>query len=159
MSLWGIVSLKSVRQTFLEGVLSLWMIFQDIGRQESADKFVGKIVLFSRIIKKHTCFLYPFIWFKHTCLGSNVCVLTVFKNLNIVYICNKLFLKWSNFVNYKWYGTSCILSFIISFRVITNSFREMRIFMAKELCISTINYSSLPWMLSMHCKSVKHLNV
>jgi hypothetical protein len=31
--------------------------------------------------------------------------------------------------------------------------------MAKELCISTINYSSLPWMLSMHCKSVKHLNV
>jgi len=71
----------------------------------------------------------------------------------------KLFLKWSNFVNYKWYGTRCILSLIISFRVITKSFREMKIYMAKELCISTISYSSLPWILSMHCKSVKNLNV
>jgi len=27
------------------------------------------------------------------CLGSNVCVFTVFKNLNIVYVCNKIVLE------------------------------------------------------------------
>jgi len=34
------------------------MICQEIERQESADKFVGKIVVFSGIRIKHICFFY-----------------------------------------------------------------------------------------------------
>jgi intergrase/recombinase len=65
------------------------MICQEIERQESADKFVGKVVLFSGIRIKHICFVYtmfPCIWSNQMCLGSNVRVFTVFKNLNIVYM-------------------------------------------------------------------------